>query len=887
MNAMKIFFTISCFVLFLMTPLTPLAEDFEDTFLCRYAFPPKLQDGVYPHHYRPDRNVDYKHLKLEIQTFMQEQRVEGTAHYTFQPIHEGVEYVRIDAVEMDVERVECQTGQAIEWNHSDDAIHIYFQEALSTDDEINLSIEYSAEPEANLWFTDPDHVAPKNPDQIYTLNEPFGGSRWFPAPDYPDDRMVTEMVVTVPSELKTLSNGLLIDSTENGEWRTDHWKQEIPHVIYLVSLVVGDFVVVEEEWRDIPVTYYVMPEYEDDAIPSMGKTPEMLEFFSNYLDSPYPYEKYAQVMVRDFRAGGMEHTTATTMMEECVIPDRARLDHTMEWLIAHELAHQWFGDLVTCESWPQLWLNEGFASYWESLWAEHSQGEDEFLEHVWGDMNSYIGASNNYTRPIVTNRFEKPDEMFDAHSYPKGASVLHMLRSQLGDNLFRKSIQLYLKKHEIGLVDTDDLMEAIDEATGRPMDRFFEQWVYRPGHPKLKVSHEWIQKDKQVKVAIEQTQEMEEGAPAFAFPLEIEIATDEGRKIETVNISKKEESAFFDCEKAPESVVIDPYVKVLIELDHEKSQDMLLEDLQNGSTVIVRMRAAKALGKFKTHRVTDALAEAMNNDPYHAVQEDAASSLGNVHTPYALEKLLEAADHPNPETRDQIASALGEFYQNEEAYDALVKMFKNDESIRVVSNAANALAKLDLDKAAPIVQAGVKIDSYFEKIRNSSINALVKLEDSRAWNVLKKYSQDPHGRRVRTNAIRAIGRFAYETESHQEEALELLLKYLDSGSDIIQSAAISGLGALKHKDAIPHLRRMAEHAEDGFIFTDIAKQAKNAIDSINRERGDELPGKNEEKIEQMEKKQKELEDTIKDLQNSIKGLKTQIKENKQDEDQEG
>ncbi len=835
----------------------------------QFLFPPRKTDGVFPRHYRPARTIDCLHLKLDIKVIMSESRVEATAHYQFEPIHDSVKEIHFDAIEMEIEKVNCNASAELDWTYADNKLHITFEDSLPIDKTYNLSITYKATPEGGMYFTDSKHVAPQSPDQLYTLNEDTWGSHWIPCVDYPNDRMVTEMVATVPKEFTTLSNGLLVESTIEGDWKTDHWKQEIPHVIYLVSLVVGKFDIVKDEWNGIPVEYYVEEGLAGDARPSMGKTPAMIEFFSDYFGYEYPYEKYAQVAVRYFRAGGMEHTTATTLFEWAVIDETARLDTDYDGLIAHELAHQWFGDLVTCESWPQLWLNEGFATLSDALWFEHEKGEDAYLEAISGKMESYINSSRRYTRPIVTNTFDNPWEMFDSHSYPKGASVLHMLRQQLGDELFRKSLKLYLHQNAVGLVDTDDLMEAIEEATGKPMDRFFEQWVFSAGHPKVEVKHEWLPKTKQVKLRIQQTQEMEEGAPAFAFPLEIEVATEDETILESFDMSKKDETVFIDCPKAPKRINVDPSIKVLMELTHKKSQDMLLEDLRNGSTIIVRIRAAREFDDDDDDRVIDALEHTLNHDSYWKVQQTAAQSLGKIHNEKTRKILMKASHHPHPNVRREVIEQLGKYYKDEEIYAILVERFKEDESIHVVTAAVNGLSNLKLEKAAAVLLPGLQRESHRNKIRTAVMNALVDFEEPKVYSSLVKYSKDPNPRGVRHTAIRGLGRLVDKIEKHQDKTRELLLDYLESESDSIKRAAISALQDLKDEKAIPQLRRVAnDDSEEG-----IRNQADGAIQEIRKEEVPDLAGKNSRRIDELEDENKKLEERLEKLEKALELLK--------------
>lgn len=847
---------------------------YETDWICGYRlFPPQLKDGVYPHHYRPDRTVDFEHLKLEIQVFMKEMRIEGTAHFTFRPIHNRVKSVRFDAHKMKIKNVICIGQPSLDWNYSENSLYVNLPHELPVDQLQEIVIEYIGDKlkaggrfGGGMMFTDSKHVAPESADQMYTLDEPFGASAWFPCGDYPNDRLVTEIFAKVPNEFATLSNGLLVDSKEDGEWRTDHWLQKIPHATYLVSLVVGHFEAVRDTWRGIPVEYYVEKGLAKDARPSMGKTPDMIEFFSNYLDYPYPYEKYAQIAVRYFNAGGMEHTTATTMLEGIVMDENARQDTDMEGLIMHELSHQWFGDLVTCESWPQLWLNESFATLSDALWDEHTKGKDAYLEAMLERMENYIGESYSYKRPIVSNLFEKADEMFDGHSYPKGAFVLHMLRQQLGNDLFRKIFQVYLKKNAPGLVTTNDFQKTVEETTGRPMDRFFEQWIFRPGHPKLQVQHEWLEKEKQVKLTLKQTQEMKEGDPAFAFPLTVEVCTETEPIRKTFDISKKEESVFVDCPQAPKSVAVDPDIQVLMELEHKKSDDMLLYDLEKGSTIIVRIRAARALADVRNEQTREALLKTAKNDSSLRVRFEAIATLGKDRSPETMNALLSLIGDPEPKVRSRVVNALGGFYKEKKVIGALFERFKTDSSHNVRADAARVVAQLEPDGAYEVLKPGLTVESWENRVQTAVMNALVDLKEPRVYDDLVRFSKDPYPRDVRTTAIRGIGRLAGKTKKNQNKTLDLLLEYLKSSAESIRQAAISGLQGLESEDAIPQLRWVEQNDEE----KGVREAAERAITEIRKGKDREWASQNAGRIDKLEDQNKKLEERIKELETKIK-----------------
>ena len=840
-----------------------------------FRFPPKAVDGVFPRHYQPERTVDFEHLNLDIKVFMAEKRIEGTAHYRFKPINDTVKKIRFDANKMKIKTVQSKDYPSLTWNYAENALYIDFPEALKLDKSVDLDISYSSdEPRldgkfsSGMHFTNSKEVDGKSADQMFTIAEPFGASVWFPCFDYPSDRLTTEISVTVPEEFTTLSNGKLLDSKIEGGWKTDHWKQEIAHSTYLVSLAVGHFDIVRDEWKGKPVEYYVEKGLAKEARPSMGKTPEMIDFLSKFLDYPYPYEKYAQVAARYFTAGGMEHTTATTMYQQIVMDASARLDTDMEGLIVHELCHQWFGDLVTCKNWGELWMNEGFATYSEPLWKEHTNGKDGYLEAIFGDMETYINSSRAYTRPIVTNTFDNPDEMFDSHSYPKGGSVLHMLRQELGDDLFRKSLHNYLTKNAPGMVDTHELMDAIEETTGKPMSRFFEQWIYRPGHPVIEANHEWLADQNQVKVTLKQTQKMNEGDAPFVFPLEIEIRTDDQTYIKIVQIQKKEESVFIDCPKAPKSVVLDPNIKVLMELNHKKTQDMLLFDLEKGSTVIVKIRAVRGLADYRQPEVLTALNNVARKDPNRWVRLEAIETLGKERTPQVLTWLIELAKDPDAKIRRKAVNNMDGFYKDGKAIDELIRIVKSDPSSNVAADAIRVLGNLKAAKAMPVIREGLKRDSWMNSICTASMNALVNLKDDRVFPDLLRLSTDPNPREVQVSALHCLGSLAEKTKKHESETLERLLKALKSKSEPIRSAAISALQSAKLKDAIPQLRWVQKNDSD----KDLREAAERAVSETYKDQGNELAGKNAGRIDTLEDQNKKMENRVKDLESKIDKL---------------
>src|SRR5713101_2859926 len=472
--------------------LDQLAIDLGD----RDAFTAALARGrraFQPDHVEPkwarDRSANIKHIKLEVALDFEAKKIAGTATHRLSAITGPLDRLEFDATELAIRAVRAGNEPA-SFETSDGKLRIVLPRALKADEEIEIAIDYSSQPRRGLYFVGPDEGYPNKPVEAWTQGEDEDSRYWFPCYDYPNNRTTSEVIATVPEKFTAISNGALIATSTNAaaKTRTFHWRHDLPHSTYLITLAAGEFAMIEERAGDTPVTYYVHPGREDDARRAFGNTPRMIQFFERIIGEPYPYEKYSQVAVQDFIFGGMENTSATTQTADTLHDERAHLDFSSDPLVAHELAHQWWGDLLTCRDWAHGWLNEGFATYFEALWMEHDKGEAEFRYTLYQEAHEYFEEdAKEYRRPIVCNLYREPIELFDRHLYQKGGLVLHMLRAVLGDALFWKAMHHYCVTHRGQNVITTDLQRAIEEATGKSLDWFFHQWVYQAGHPELEV----------------------------------------------------------------------------------------------------------------------------------------------------------------------------------------------------------------------------------------------------------------------------------------------------------------------------------------------------------------------------------------------------------------
>ncbi len=603
-----------------------------------------------------DRPIDVLHIRLDLDVSLKNQSIAGTATIDFQP-HREVSSLTLDAVGFEVSEVreisgQGKAGKPLAFENSGKELTVNFAEPLSRDQKRRIEIAYEVkEPESGLHFFQPSETEPEIPWMVWSQGEPEGNRFWFPCFDRPNERQTTELIARVDKDFTVLSNGKLIKkrAIENGKRTEFHWSQEKPHVSYLVTLVAGKFAIIEENWRGKPITYYVSPEREQDAKQTFGRTPEMLDFFSERFGIEYPWEKYAQVVVEQFTSGGMENTSATTMYQGVMHDARALLDSSPDGIIAHELGHQWWGDLVTCRDWSHLWLNEGFATYCEVLWSEHKLGRDERDYLLYQKSKSARGGTAK-DRPIVDRHYPTPDTMFDVRVYPKGGWVLHMLRSRLGDDDFFRGLKRYGLAYAYRTAETSDFRKTFEQLYGVSLERFFHDWTERKGHPLLNVKTTHQEDDGFIRVEVTQTQKEE----AFHFPLKIELtrAGEKGKSvIITPFITEKNQTFLLPIKARPELVRVDPDFTVLAEIEEDKSRDLWVAQLAHGPTVPERLRAVEHFAKSQSAADRELLIDRLKSDDFYAVKMEAATALGKTKKADAKASLQKGLEDKHPKVR--------------------------------------------------------------------------------------------------------------------------------------------------------------------------------------------------------------------------------------------
>jgi aminopeptidase N len=549
----------------------------------------------------PTRFFSLLHTKLELRPAISEKKLYGVATIDLTPHFFSQTNVILDAKGMEIKSV-VMDGNPLDFNYDGFKLDIQLGRAFKRQDTLQLVIDYIAKPYEldsatievgrGIYFINPDESNPYKPTHVWTQGETEAASCWFPTFEATYQKTTQELYVTVEDKYTTFSNGLLLEQIKHSDGtRTDYWKQSLPHTPYLFVLVIGEYQKYSDKWRDIEVNYFTFPKYFKDIDKVFGRTPDMMEYFSNLLGVDYPWEKYDQIIMYDYTAGAMENTSASVFYELMLCDHRDLLDRDLghDLIIAHELFHQWFGDLVTCENWSQLTLNESFANYSEQLWLEEWKGLDEAELHWLNDYNDYMNEfKTRKVEPIVQYYYDNPNAVFDRHRYDKGGRVLHGLRRYLGDDAFFASLKHFLSRYSFSSAEIHDLRMSFEAVTGEDLNWYFNQWWLAPGHPQVKISQTYHPDKKVLEVKLQQIQKKFERAeiPLHKIPVDIDIILESGKQSHRVWALRERESFEFNLDEAPLAVNVDPGKMQLWEREDQMSNGELLAIFSHSEKIL-------------------------------------------------------------------------------------------------------------------------------------------------------------------------------------------------------------------------------------------------------------------------------------------------------------
>lgn len=702
------------------------------------------------------RLSDILHTELRVSFDWDKKYLYGEATLTIKPYFYPQDKLFLNARGMTINSLSLMSGgnkKALTYTYENDSLKISLDRVYKQDETYKIFIDYVSKPDElkelggsaaiasdkGLYFINPDGKDKNKPRQVWTQGETQANSVWFPTIDSPNERFTQEIYITVDTSFVTLSNGLLLSSIVNKKegTRTDYWKQTLPHAPYLAMMAISNFKIVKDKWRNIEVSYYVDPDYEKYARAIFGNTPEMLEFFSKTLGVDYPWEKYAQVVVRDYVSGAMENTSATLHGEFLQRDTRALLDRTNEDVISHELFHQWFGDLVTCESWSNIPLNESFATYGEYLWDENKYGREQADYGLMQDLDRYLQQAKNRDANLIRFEYESQEDVFDGISYQKGGRILHMLRKLTGDEAFFKSLQLYLTTNKFKPVEAHNLRLAFEEVTGRDLNWFFNQWFFNKGYPELEISYLWNEEEKKQSVTIEQKQDFEK-SQLFKIPMAIDVYVGGKTDRKEVVCQKAKETFVFDCVSKPQLVNVDAEKMLVCTKNDKKTNAEWIFQFRSAPLFLDRYEAIQKLSKNykagspEANAVWSALDDKMWAMRVLAIKNIKELAKNENTSSDVMSKLKElAAGDPKATVREAAYSALAKHFDD----PSLLSFYEqgiNDSAYDVMGKALENLAAKDSAK-------GLAIAFKLEQENNKRINSVL-------FGVYADYGSDQNNR---------------------------------------------------------------------------------------------------------------------------------------------
>ena len=779
--------------------------------------------------YAPSREIDILHLALDVTPDFKARTVSGKAMLRFKPIARPFAELRLDGIDFVVSEVTA-TEKILGWQATDKNVIVTFADPIPADKEASVTITYRATPRQGLYFRTPEMGYPATDSHLWTQGEPLEARHWFPSFDAPNEKFTSEVICRVPEGMTVLSNGKKMSEEKQDGLVAVRWLQDKPHANYLIALCAGYFKKVEDKHRDIPLAFWTPASQIAQAQSSFRDTKDMMAFYEQEIGVPYQWAKYDQVCVEDFGWGGMENTTLTVLNDRTLFTEATENLHESTGLVAHELAHQWFGDFVTCKDWSHLWLNEGFATYYEALYQRHKYGSNMFFNEMIQNARGILSQAND-TNAIVRRDFSNPEEQFGFHAYPKGAWILHMLRSQLGEDLYRRCIKTYLERHQFGNVTTDDLNQVIEELSGRSFDQFFNQYVYHAHHPELTVSYSWDERSKLAKLTIQQTQKLSDDVLLFNVPLPVRFKMKSGSTIErTLEVKDKSEDFYVSLAEAPEVVRIDPNVTVLAKITFNPPTAMLHAQLADQNDLPGRLLAIEQLSGKKD--ALGKLKDTLNNDSFYAARTAAAQAIRAIHTDEALEALIASARQSDARVRREVVSAIGGFYRDA-SQAALQKILKEEKNPDIQAAALASLGSYARPEVRDEILKALGSTSYRNTLADASINAIRAQADASYLPALLNTLQQREAAFTTAGFARGLDSLARlaANEDKKDAVRELLLKYLNSAKQRVQIAAVNALGALGDSKAIGPLETLTVVPKESPLRTAADRAIANLRDA--------------------------------------------------------
>jgi aminopeptidase N len=808
----------------------------------------------YVENYARDKTFTIKHLKFEGELDYSEKSLKGEAVLSLRLIDSTARLIELDAVDFSVNSVSVD-GASADYSYDGKKLSVRVPEGVS---EFNLAVNYSVvKPKQGLFILGPDEDHPTKPYQAWTQGESQDNRYWLPIYDYPNVKCTSELIITVPETQMVVSNGVLIETVQLAGKKKYHWLMDQPHSTYLIAFCAGEFDSKVENYDGIPLMYFVPKGRGGDIDRSFSKTPDMMKFFEEFTGVRYPYKKYSQTCVTDFVVGGMENTSATTHTERTLHDEVAheQMDFSSDGLVSHELAHQWFGDLVTCKDWSHIWLNESFATFFQSLYFRHNLGADEFYYDLVSKLDSYLDESaKRYIRPISTKFYANPEDVFDRHSYEKGSLVLNSLMNLVGEQNFKSAIQHYLERFKFSNAETDDLRRSFEDVTGKNLEWFFDQWVYSSGHPQLKVSYQYEAVDKMIKLTFKQSQDLK----PFRLTLNICVHTKNNSFSRRVSINEREQTFYLWCDVKPDYVCVDPDLSTVGQLQIEEDESSIIAKAKSDAHLYCRVLAVREMAKTSSPKMLEVLGELLVSNNFWGLSAEAALTLKKIGTKQALAHLLKGIHHRHPKVRRAVAQALGGF-RDEEAFGALSRILKEDRSYYVRAAAANSLGETRKPEAFDLLLSAMKFPSHNEVIAVNAVMGMGELKLDKCVPIIVEHTGPKVYDLIRRAATLALG--SYTQDESVRDRLNQLLKDEDF---VVKISAMEAMKKSGDPRFIPAIESVLATERNGRVIRS-ALETKRKLSNVLTDQIKQL----REQCEQLSQENRRLRDEIEALKARI------------------
>ena len=741
-----------------------------------------------------EKQFNLKRTVIDIKINFEDRAVEGKVELDIKVNALPQENLEIDATDMEIYNVSVR-GVPTSFDTYPDKIVVHGDFRAFSD--YIITITYKSHPKKGGYFIDDEGGL-----QFWTHGESTDNHAWFPCFDYPNTRSAYEIRVTVPRDYVVISNGTLSGRVD-GDFSTFIFKEDFRFPAYLVSVIAGKFKSIRQEWEGIPITSYFLPKFESLAERSFQNSKDIMEFISQKTGVKYPYSKYDQTCVSQFVMGGMENITATTLTDRTLHSEVAHLDYQSESLVSHEMAHQWFGDYVTCRDWSQAWLNEGFATFIALLYSERLNGKDEFLVQVENTREVYLQEySERYGRPIVEKKYKEPEELFDRHLYQKASLFLRYLNYYLGDKTFWSGVREYLEANKMNGVSTEDFRKAISNASGFSLERVFHQFIDEVGHPEFKVDE--VHARGSVQIRITQTGRL------FNLMVPVRVYLEGKKEDVNIQIDGKLTQLEFD-KKTYRAFSLDPDSNVLSTTRTELSRETYRYLLRHGESIIERARAAVGLEKFGISEIPF-LTESFDEEKFWYVKGKIAVSVSRIGGEKATKSIRKMLDDADYQVRREVVKAASDL-NDEKLLGKMMEMFEKEEGYRLKANLVLSAQKIGGERAKRLLLKGLETESYDSMVRVASLNALGELGEISTLADVKKYFGKEYDWQTRSSAISALSKFYWKDRS----VANILMKGLDDEYFRVRQSAANGIKDTRDQQLISKLSTYLSKEPDGFV----------------------------------------------------------------------